>query len=371
MSNMRCVELGKSGLFVPVVGQGTGIGWGNDCDTSNNKYIKSLKSGIDAGMTFIDTAEIYGGGHAEALVGEAIRGCRDKVVIATKFAPEHSSYDDVIKSAERSLQRFHTDYIDLYQSHWPNPKVPFEKTLAALHKLYDDGKVRYIGLCNTTIKQYDAALSCFGNRIFVSIQQQYNLADRFPEQDHLPKCERDGVAFIAYSPLFEGTIATHDLRRKTLEDIALRNKITIGQLALIWLLRNKQLIVIPKAIRLRHILDNAKCGELALSENDIKAINGLYIMKIYDVDSNKIDLVEAEGRIVYKTIHEAMDNKVGMTPSPNEVAQELLSGEYFKPIKVKRTVGGPKQYCLVEGRLRYWAWQIAFGNKRRIPVVEC
>jgi aryl-alcohol dehydrogenase-like predicted oxidoreductase len=368
--DIRQIELGHSGIRVPVVGQGTmGLGGRFDRDASRDRqWIRALRQGIDLGLTFIDTAEIYGGGHAEELVGRAVKGCRDRVTIATKFSPEHSGRAPLIKSAENSLRRLRIECLDLLQSHWPNPKVPFEETLAALEKLRAAGKIRCVGLCNTSLAQIAAARQWLGAAL-VSVQQQYNLLDRFCERDLLPQCRAAGLTFIAYSPLLEGAVAPADGRRAVLERIAARNKLTASQLVLAWLLRHPGLIVIPKAVSLEHLESNAACERRRVPERDFDAISRLYAVKIRRIEPERIDLQDAAGRVVYRTVAEALANRGGMTPSPREVARGILAGEPFRPIKVVRTGAGGKPYCLKEGRLRYWAWRIAYADGRRIPVV--
>ena len=137
---MKFKALGATGIVVPAIGQGTmGIGGRFERDVSSDaECIRLLRLGVDLGLTLIDTAEVYGEGHAEELAGVALRGLRDRVVVATKFSPEHSTYEGVIRAAEGSLRRLQTDYIDLYQAHWPNPRVPIEDTMRAMEKLVDD-----------------------------------------------------------------------------------------------------------------------------------------------------------------------------------------------------------------------------------------
>ena len=152
---MRYVKLGKTMTEIPVIGQGCmGIGGYLSRDTTHDAWsLHALKIGIDLGMTFLDTAEGYGSGHSEELVGQAVQGIRDKICIATKVSPENLSYNDVISAAEGSLRRLRTDYIDLYQIHWPNPTIPVSETIRALERLLHDGKIRNIGLCNFSLRE--------------------------------------------------------------------------------------------------------------------------------------------------------------------------------------------------------------------------
>ena len=136
-----------------LIGQGC-MGIGGEFekdDTQQVEHVRALQYGIDLGLNFLDTAEIYSDGYSEELVGRAVKGNRDRVFISTKFSPENSSYKDVLKAAEGSLRRLNTDYIDLYQAHWPNPKISVAETMAAMEKLLADGKIRQIGLSNLSL----------------------------------------------------------------------------------------------------------------------------------------------------------------------------------------------------------------------------
>ena len=138
---MKFKELGNTGQLVSSIGQGC-MGIGGEFERNANldkEFLWSLEYGIELGMTFIDTAEVYANGHSETLIGKAAKDKRDKLFIATKFSPENNSYDDVLSSAENSLKRLNSSYIDLYQVHWPNPSIPIAETMMALDKLVKDG----------------------------------------------------------------------------------------------------------------------------------------------------------------------------------------------------------------------------------------
>ncbi len=365
---MRTISLGRSEISVPVVGLGTmGIGGYFDPDQGHDQeFTARLRQGIDLGATLVDTAEIYGAGHAEELVGAAVKACREKVVVATKFSPEHSQSADVLKAAEGSLRRLKMEVIDLYQTHWPNPSVPFEETIGALRRLLDAGKVRTVGLSNASVRQWKQAQAAFGPHEIVSFQQQYNLADRFVETTLLPVCQQEGLVLIAYSPLLEGKIAPDDPRRRQLETLAHGLNVTVGQVVLAWLLRHPTVVVIPKAANPIHLKENIAASALTLDGEAVRLIDELYAPRIMELVPGQIDVEDAAGRQVYKTLAEALENPARMSPSPRELAEEFVAGEPFRPIKVRRTPGDEGTYTLVEGRLRYWAWVIAHGNQRSI-----
>jgi len=372
---MKYKEINKD-LKIPAIGQGTA---GLEDYLSKNlkdKIIKSLRFGIDLGMNFIDTAEIYGSGQCEEIVGETIKGIRNKVFIATKFSPEHNSYSDILKAAEGSLKRLKTDYIDLYQIHWPNPKIPIKETMQAMEKLVEQGKIRHIGVSNFYLGQLkEAQESLIDNRIF-SLQVEYNLFDRSIENNVLPYCEKEKIAIIAYSPLNQGrTISNEKNKLERLEKITRKYRKTHSQIALNWLINHQNVIAIPKSINEKHIIENASSADFKLSKEDFNEISKLYDEKPIFVEIDKIN-VSAKGqnnRKVYQTLKQAFDNKLNFVPSPADLGQYIQDHqeEDIKPVRlILNEKGGfnrNSEYSLVEGRGRYWAWVIAHKCKISIP----
>jgi aryl-alcohol dehydrogenase-like predicted oxidoreductase len=213
---MRYTTLGVNGPTVSVVGLGCNQ-FGGRLDLDGTRAV--LDAAIDAGVTLLDTAESYGGGGgSETLMGEALRGRRDKVVLATKFghakAPQYDvgstgSPAYVRRAVEESLRRLQTDWIDVYQMHTPDDAVPIEETLGALHTLVDEGKIRYLGHSNFSGKQIDHAAevaAAQGISAFVSAQNAYNWLDRSVEAEVVPACERHGLGLLPYYPLALGML---------------------------------------------------------------------------------------------------------------------------------------------------------------------
>src|SRR5271157_4227416 len=215
---MKYKKLGTSTVNVPAIGQGCmGIGGYFSSNTENDQeQIDTLKYAILNGMTLVDTAEIYGAGHSEELVGKAVHSMRSDVFIATKVSPEHLSYNNVIASAENSLRRFKTDYIDLYQIHWPNPTIPVEETLGAMKTLVDQGKVRFVGVSNFYVNALREADHLFSPYRIATNQMEYNLFDRSIEKEVLPYCTAESVSLIAYSPLDQGDFSVNSDKALTL-----------------------------------------------------------------------------------------------------------------------------------------------------------
>lgn len=177
-------NLGKTNEKIPAIGLGTyGIGGYMHSDYSKDKEaIELIRYAIEIGLNFIDTAEMYGSGHTEELIGEAIMGLREKVFIATKVSPSHFSYEEVIKACERSLKRLKTTYIDLYQLHWPNPSIPIKETMKAMEYLVDKGKIRYIGISNFSVEETKEAMEALSKYEIVSNQVEYSILERSIER---------------------------------------------------------------------------------------------------------------------------------------------------------------------------------------------
>jgi len=339
------------------IGIGTmGIGGYFTRDTSHDAFhIQVLRKSIDAGMTFIDTAELYGEGHAEELIAEMITvqdvdGIRDKVFIASKVAPEHLRYDDVIKSAEGSLRRLRTQYIDLYQIHWPNPAVNVRETLSAMRYLMGVGKVKHVGVCNFSLRELKIAKELANEMGFdiVSNQVEYNLFNRTIEDDLLPYCQKNDITVIAYSPLDKGNLKKY----KELEPIARTYNKTVAQLILAWIVSHNNVMAIVKSEY--HIADNAS-ADFELRKEDIEFINNTYKTTVLEIPANKI-LVCSDGLNKY-------------IPRIPQLAQSILEGTILKPIRVQHIGKGNGIYKLIEGKARYWAHVHALGKKAVIRAL--
>ena len=209
---MKYKSLGKSGVKVSELCLGTMI-YGRQVDEAAS--IKIIKRAVELGINFIDTANVYVEGRSEEIVGKAIKGMRDEIVLATKLRhrmgpgpnDEGLSRKHIMKSVEDSLKRLSTDYIDLYQLHRPDPATPLKETLFALDDLVSDGRVHYIGSSNFSAWQIEKALrisEVYGLECFVSSQPRYNIIDRDVERELLPLCQEEGIGVIPYSPLAGG-----------------------------------------------------------------------------------------------------------------------------------------------------------------------
>ena len=221
--------------------------------------VQALRLGLDLGVALIDTAEMYGEGGAERVVGEAIRGRRDDAYLVTKFYPHHASRRTLVTACEGSLGRLDVEAIDLYLLHWRS-SVPLEETVEALERLRAEGKICRWGVSNFDVVDMEELAALRGGAGVAANQVLYNLARRGIEYDLLPWCAERSIDVMAYSPLDEGTLAAHP----ALRSIARRAGATPAQLALAWLLHDGRAAVIPKSSHGEHVRANAAARDLKL-----------------------------------------------------------------------------------------------------------
>ena len=354
-------------LEIGAIGQGTALDW-TVGGTRDTRCIQTLRLGMDLGMTVIDTAPIYEDGHAEQVVGRAIAGRRSEAFVATKFSPQSSRRDDVVRSAEASLRRLHTDWIDLLQVHWPHPSVPLSESLEGMVRLVEQGKVRHLGLGNCSAGEIRGALATEAAPHLLSVQQEYSLAERSIESEILPLCRQHQLWLLAYSPLARGAVVPADPRAGVLEEIAAHHGASVAQVVLAWLRHTEGVLPIPRSGSEEHLRENAAAAAIALEPGEVDRIAAAYVMRTERVATDAI--VVPRGERVYTTLDEARENRFELSPGPADLARRIAAGEMLKPIKVTPDHGDPKgRYRLVEGRVRYWAWVIAHQGRRPIPAI--
>ena len=339
---------------------------------SRSEKIETIRAGIEAGMTLIDTAEEYGDGVSETIVGEAISGARNKVVLATKFSPQHSTYADVLRSADRSLARLQTDYLDLYQVHWTNPSVPLRETFSALNELLDSGKIRAVGVCNFSHSELAEAQTLMEGRPLASLQAEFNLFERTLEvAGTLELCESHGISILAYSPLDQGRLSSMSApQREVVSGLARKHSATIPQIILAWIISRKPVTALARTSNAAHARENAAAMDIELSAEEIAKIDACFEFEIIQVPPSRIRVSEDGewSHSVYQTLEEAVENRFGYVPAPAELAVSISSGEFLKPVRVVPSAHGDFDYDLIGGRIRYWAWVIAKGSEAPIPA---
>jgi diketogulonate reductase-like aldo/keto reductase len=255
-----------SGETVRQLGQGT---WRMGENRQKRKdEVEALKLGLDLGMTLIDTAEMYGDGGAEEVIAEAIAGRRGEVFLVSKVLPENSTRAGTIAACERSLKRLKTDRIDLYLLHWRG-RPRLEETLSGFQALIEAGAIRYWGVSNFDVGDMEELFALAGGQACATNQVLYNLRRRGIEAGLLPFCRERGIPIQAYSPVEQGRL----LRDRTLTAVAIRHRATTAQIALAWVLRQKDMMVIPKAATLEHVRENRAALDVALTDQDLAELN--------------------------------------------------------------------------------------------------
>jgi diketogulonate reductase-like aldo/keto reductase len=270
---MELRPFGAEGPAVAVIGQGT---WHLE-QAERGAALAALRQGLDLGMTHIDTAEMYGSGEAEKLVGEAVLGRRDEVFLVSKVLPENASARGTVAACERSLLRLGTDRLDCYLLHWRG-RHPLAETIAAFQLLQRDGKIRSWGVSNFDAADLDEVRSLAGAGHPVCNQVLYHLGERAIEHAVLPWCEREGTALVAYTPFGQSaaTYAPHTRGGRVLGEIAAAHGATARQVALRFLLRRAGTFVIPKASSAAHVAENAAAAALELEPAEIARIDAAF-----------------------------------------------------------------------------------------------
>ncbi len=255
---------------VSPIGQGT---WqmGDDPNRRADE-IAALRRGVELGLTLIDTAEMYGGGRSETLVGEAIAPLREEVYLVSKVLPANASRHGAKKACEASLRRLGTDRLDLFLLHWPGDH-PLAETVSAFEELYHAGKIRAWGVSNFDVRLLEELFAFPHGDMCAANQILYNPEYRGVEFDLLPWCFGHKLPIMAYSPVGQGGDL---LRSPTLAAIARRHTATPAQVALAWELRQPNLCVIPKAATVPHVEENAAAAHLQLTPEDLAALDATY-----------------------------------------------------------------------------------------------
>jgi len=269
---MKTKPFGATGVDVPVIGQGT---W--DVPESGPRLAeakRALLRGIELGMTHVDTAEMYGSGRVEEIVGETIAEvARERLFITTKVLPGNANYKGTLAALDRSLRRLRLDYVDLYLLHWPSAH-PLEETMRALETLVEQGKTRFIGVSNFDLGEMNEAASYLRSVPLSCNQVLYHLRERGIEHALVEAARNRGIAIVAYTPFGRGGFPRASSEGgAALEAIANKHAATPRQVILAFLTRHPNAFTIPKAASVAHVEENARAGELVLDAADVAAID--------------------------------------------------------------------------------------------------
>jgi len=237
------------------------------------KEVAALRTGLDLGMSLIDTAEMYGEGTAEEVVGEAIAGRRDEVFLVSKVYPHNASHKGVVAACERSLKRLSTDRLDLYLLHWRG-RIPLTETVAGFEALRAAGKIRAWGVSNFSVRQMEELFRIPQGDRCATNQVPYSIGDRRNERDLLPWCARHGMPVMAYSPL--GGPGAHLVRDPTLARIGASHGCSAAAVALAWAIRSGNVIAIPESGSVAHIKENAVALSLTLTPQELQTLDAAH-----------------------------------------------------------------------------------------------
>ncbi|HTV91793.1 MAG TPA: aldo/keto reductase [Verrucomicrobiae bacterium] len=272
---MQRKPFGATGVDVPVIGQGT---WDMpESGARKAEAIRAIRRGIELGMTHLDTAEMYGSGAVERLLGEAIAGVeRETLFVASKVLPSNAGYKGTIQACERSLKNLRLDYLDLYMLHWPS-HVPLHETMRALGDLVHAGKTRFAGVSNFDVEEMLEARELLGEIPLACNQVLYHLRERAVEHRLIPAARTANVAIVAYTPFGRGQFPRgSSAGGAVLERVAAKHAATPRQVILAFLTREPNVFTIPKASSVAHVEENAGAGELQLDAEDIAAIDAAF-----------------------------------------------------------------------------------------------
>jgi aryl-alcohol dehydrogenase-like predicted oxidoreductase len=294
------VKLGNSGLKVSRIGLGVWQASG-EWKGDDDHVIDAIEKSQELGVNLLDTAEVYGEGHSEGVVGRALKRLgRDNFVVASKVYGAHLRYDELLRACAYSRKRLGVSEIDVYQIHWPDPweQIPLKETMRAMEKLYSEGKIRAIGVSNFAVRDLEEARSCLSKTDIVSDQLQYSLVHRELEEEVVPYCRREGIRILAWSPLAQGALSgkysakrvpKSDVRRTNpiferknlvrmkpllavLSKVASQRSCTMAQAALAWLMKDPLVVPIPGAKNAVQAEENAKAAEVKLSAADLESL---------------------------------------------------------------------------------------------------
>jgi diketogulonate reductase-like aldo/keto reductase len=261
-------------LQIPKIGFGTyRIGGQHSPDpASDDLSLQALRSALELGYTHFDTAEVYADGHAEELLGKAVREMRvgrEMLFITSKVSPEHLKYDDVLRSCENSLRRMGMDYLDLYLIHWPKVGMRLDETFRALNKLVQDGKVRHLGVSNFDLKLLKKSTALSETPLLTN-QVSYSIPDRTCEKNGvLEYCQQNNILLTAYSPINRRNIKSNP----ALKAIAAARGVTSQTIALAWLATQPRVITIPMSFNPQHQAENLHAADLTLREDEMNQLN--------------------------------------------------------------------------------------------------
>jgi aryl-alcohol dehydrogenase-like predicted oxidoreductase len=340
---------------------GYGLGFGGT-DVKNAEYNDKHKQALNfliknKSYNFIDTAPEYGNGKSEILIGSLPKKIKKKLFISTKVSPENLNYNNFIRSVDMSLKRLDINRIDLIQPHWPNYNADNDEIISAFRFLKKKEKVRYFGLSNFELID----IKYFKNKLkseFKFLQEEYSLNDKSIEEEKIKYCIENNIKIICYSPLSSGNFSFNRSQKNLLSVLAGKYQVSFSSIILNYLLqKSNNLIIIPHSTNLDNISSNLKVTNYKLIKRDILMLNNQFKINKIKIKLKNIIYYDRNYKKI-TNLSEAIKNKFNLSPSPQQLSKKILQGAKLKPIKVRKR---EKKFYLFEGRLRFWAYVIAYG----------
>jgi len=357
-----------SRVALGATGTGTAQGATAEGDTAR---IRLFRSALDLGVTVFDTAELYGGGYSEQLLGRAFGGRRESVFICSKFNPDHATAAGIEQAVEGSLRRLGTDYIDLYQLHWPSPFVPFEETWGALSRLIDAGKVRFFGAGNCSHREFLEYRRVSGDRI-AAVELPFNVSEPDAALPFLPWATGGGKMIFAYSPLGQGRLCRSQVAEPAVSAIMQRHRVSENQLALAWIMSFPNVVPVFQTGSTQHLKENLSAASITLAAEEIRVLQAAYAAATSEVPLSRIVPPPLDGSAGYACQEEAAANAFDWIPSPALLAERIRRGDPPYPL---RLVGPDPEGCYrpdgydLRGEMKkYWAWRMVRDEAAPVPA---
>jgi myo-inositol catabolism protein IolS len=369
---LRCGFEGAD-FQMPCLGIGT-IGAGSGETATENSIKERLDSfalALDLGANFFDVGEDYEDGFAEKILGRFAKGQRHKLLIATKFTPKHAAYEDLLRAAEGSLRRLQTEYIDIYQMHWPNSTIPLDETIAAMERLMREGKVLSIGLSNCSIqfaKSVNALL--VGARVATN-QVKFNAFNRptAAEPNYFTESVHERLTSLAYGIFGQGKMQFGDEARSLIRSLCQKYLVSEAQLLIAWILTFPRTVALIRSMNQEHIRKNIAATDLVLDAADADSLTSCFRIVVREIPVARIMVSNSDPDVshkIYMSLKEALLNEHELYPDVKTIASEIEAGDSFRPVEL---IPDGQNYQLVQGRMRYWAWRYLHGVDSMIPAV--
>ena len=332
--------------------------------------LESFELAYSLGINFFDTADSYENGESEKILSKFIHGKRSKVFLATKYSPRFSKFSEIKKACDNSLKRLKTDYIDLYQLHWPNPEFDFEDQIISLNKLFKYGKIRNIGLSNCTTNQIVSAKKILGNKLY-SHQDKLNLLTKPDDfkKGYLKLLKYHNLKNISYGVFGQGFLRFSKKQKNFLDKILKNYNMNLSQFIISWIYKyDKNGHILTNSLDKEHIIQNITASKQIISDKDFLKVRNFFKMKIQNIDINKIRVVSWDidkSHKIYTNLKDAVKNKYNLKPSIEFLVEEIkVNG--FKPIELKKS---KNFYYVMQGRMRFWAYRFLYKEKKTIPSI--